>query len=121
LGSVAHRAALTKHNIDAIKAAGTRGTDMNVLPAGLQRHVNSVDRQRSLAIGISAVLLALWSAYRVIWALYLTLTYNFVFGSSVFQFVLWGVIGTVAAIAATAFLTRYAKYPAARSNEGYRR
>jgi hypothetical protein len=36
-------------------------------------------------------------------------TWRLFLGSLVFQFVLWGVVGTVAAIAAIAFLTRYKK------------
>ncbi len=39
------------------------------LPAALETHVNRVDRQRALMIGISTGLLA----YRAFWALYLTL------------------------------------------------
>ena len=82
---------------------------MKLVPASIEEKVNRIDRQPSLAIGISAGLLAFWSFYRVIWSLYLALTYDFLFGSLVFSVVLWGVIGTVAAIAAVAFLTRYAK------------
>jgi hypothetical protein len=47
----------------------------------------------------------------VLWSIYLSVTYYFMFGSLVFSIVLWGVIGAVATIAATAFLTRYAKRP----------
>jgi hypothetical protein len=47
----------------------------------------------------------------VLWSIYLSITYDFLFGSLVFSIVLWGVIGVVATIAATAFLTRYAKHP----------
>lgn len=82
---------------------------MKIVPTSIEQHINRVDRQRSLMIGISCGLLAFWSIYRVIWSLYLSMTYNFLFGSLVFQIVLWGLIGTVAAVAATAFLTRYAK------------
>jgi inner membrane protein involved in colicin E2 resistance len=84
---------------------------MKIVPNNIAQQINRVDRQPSLAIGISCGLLAFWSIYRVIWSLYLSMTYNFLFGSLVFQIVLWGVIGIVAAIAATGFLTRYAKAP----------
>jgi hypothetical protein len=47
----------------------------------------------------------------VLWSIYLSIAYDFLFGSLVFSIVLWGVIGVVATIAATAFLTRYAKRP----------
>ena len=60
-------------------------------------------------IGISAGLLAAWSLFPLIWLLYIAATFGLFLGSLVFQFVLWGVVGTVAAIAAIAFLTRYSK------------
>ena len=84
---------------------------MKILPANIEEQIDRVDRNRSLIIGISAGLLAFWCVYRVLWAIYLSLTYDFLFGSLVFSIVLWGVIGVVAAIAATGFLTRYAKRP----------
>jgi hypothetical protein len=90
---------------------------MKIVPTNIQQHINRVDRQRSLAIGISCGVLAFWCAYRVIWSLYLTMTYNFLFGSLVFQIVLWGVIGVAAAVAATGFLTHYAKSAAVDTND----
>lgn len=82
---------------------------MKILPAAIQQHVDRFDRQQSRIIAISTGLVALWSAYRVIWALYLTFSYNFLFGTLVFQVAIWAVIGAVAAIAACAFYTRYTK------------
>jgi hypothetical protein len=82
---------------------------MQLLPTSIQEHVNRIDRQRSLMLGISAGLLAAWSFFRLIWLLYIAATFGLFLGSLVFQFVLWGVIGTVAAIAATALLIRYSK------------
>jgi hypothetical protein len=82
---------------------------MQLLPTSIQEHVNRIDRQRSLMLGISAGLLAAWSFFRLIWLLYITATFGLFLGSLVFQFVLWGVVGTVAAIAAVALLTRYSK------------
>jgi hypothetical protein len=90
---------------------------MKIVPTPIQQHIDRVDRQRSLGIGISCGLLAFWSVYRVIWSLYLTMTYNFLFGSLVFQIVLWGVIGAAAGIAATGFLTHYTKTPAIATND----
>jgi hypothetical protein len=84
---------------------------MKILPANIEEQIDRVDRNRSLIIGISAGLLAFWSFYRVLWSIYLSLTYDFLFGSLVFSIVLWGVIGVVATIAATGFLLRYAKRP----------
>jgi hypothetical protein len=80
---------------------------MKLLPAALEQHVNRVDRQRALMIGISTGLVAFWSAYRVFWSLYLTISYDFLFGSLVFQIALWGVIGVAAGITSAAFVTRY--------------
>jgi len=82
---------------------------MKIVPTSIEEQINRVDRQRSLYIGISAGALALWSAFRLIWTLYIGMTFGWFFGSMVFPFVLWGVIGTVAAVAAVGFLTRYTK------------
>jgi hypothetical protein len=84
---------------------------MKILPTSIEEQIDRVDRNRSLIIGISTGLLAFWCIYRVLWSIYLSLTYDFLFGSLVFSIVLWGVIGVVAAIAATGFLTRYSKRP----------
>jgi hypothetical protein len=82
---------------------------MNIVPTGIQEQVNRVDRQRSLYIGISTGLVAAFSLYRLIWALYIGMTFGWLFGSMVFSIVLWGVIGAVAGVASFAFLTRYQK------------
>jgi inner membrane protein involved in colicin E2 resistance len=84
---------------------------MKFLPPSIEEHIDRVDRNRSLIIGISTGLLAFWCIYRVLWSIYLSLTYDFLFGSLVFSIVLWGVIGVAAAIGATGFLMRYAKRP----------
>jgi hypothetical protein len=42
---------------------------MNIVPTSIQEQINRVDRQRSLYIGISTGLLAVWSLFRVIWML----------------------------------------------------
>ena len=84
---------------------------MKILPANIEEQIDRVDRSRSLIIGISSAVLALWCLYRVLWSLYLMATYDFLFGSLLFSVVLWGVIGAVAAIAATGFLTSYARRP----------
>ena len=62
-------------------------------------------------IGISAGLVAFWSAYRVFWALYLTVSYDPLFGSPVLQIALWGVIGVAAGITSAAFILCYTNYP----------
>ncbi|MGZ4510663.1 MAG: hypothetical protein ACXVX6_03395 [Mycobacterium sp.] len=82
---------------------------MKIVPASIEDQINRVDRQRSLYIGLSAGAVALWSAFRLIWALYIGMTFGWFLGSMVFQLVLWGVIGAVSAVAALGFLTRYAK------------
>lgn len=90
---------------------------MTFIPAALEQHVNRVDRQRALIIGISTALVAFWSAYRVFWSVYLSLTYDFVFGSLVFPIVLWGVIGVAAALASAAFIARYLSDSTAESRQ----
>jgi len=82
---------------------------MNLVPAGIEGQINRVDRQHCLYIGISAGLVAAWSLFRLIWVLYLALTFDWLFGSMIFQAVLWGAIGAVAGVAAVGFLTRYSK------------
>ena len=82
---------------------------MKIVPTSIEEQINRFDRQRSLYIGISAGALALWSVFRLIWTLYIALTFGGLAGSLVFPFVLWAVIGAVAAIAAGGFLTRYTK------------
>lgn len=43
---------------------------MNIVPTSIQEQINRVDRQRSVYIGISTGLHAIWSFYRLIWMLY---------------------------------------------------
>jgi Fe2+ transport system protein B len=49
---------------------------MNILPTGIEEKINRVDRQRSLYIGISTGVLAVWSFYRLIWMLYIGMTFG---------------------------------------------
>jgi Fe2+ transport system protein B len=80
---------------------------MNIVPTAIEEQVNRIDRQKSRVIGISSAVVAAWCAYRLIWLVYLMATFGgFVGGSLVFSFVLWGVIGVVAATSAVAFLLR---------------
>lgn len=91
---------------------------MKIVPANIEQQIARVDRQKSLAFAIGAGVTALWCAYRVVWALYLAATYNFLFGSLIFSVLLWGVIGAVAAVAAIAFYTQYTKGPTSRADDG---
>ncbi|SON63662.1 hypothetical protein MSIMFI_05193 [Mycobacterium simulans] len=84
---------------------------MKIVPASIEEKINRVDRQYSLAIGIGSAILAVWSLFRVIWLLYISMTFGWFVGALAFQLVLWGVIGAVAAVAAIGFLTRYTKGP----------
>lgn len=111
MGSVAEGAPSTCLNDDATEATPhERHDSMNIVPTAIEEQVNRVDRQRSRIIGISSAVLAAWCAYRLIWLVYLASTFGGFVGSLVFSFVLWGVIGVVAAVAAVAFLVR-AKQP----------
>jgi len=113
LGSVAAHKVCTYGDDDAIEARTAKGKRaMKIVPTRIEEQINRVDRTRSLAIGITTGLTALWCAYRLIWLLYTAITFSSVGWSPislVFPFVLWGVIGVVAAIAAIGFLTRYAR------------
>ncbi|MEE6177321.1 hypothetical protein [Mycobacterium sp. 050134] len=82
---------------------------MKIVPTGIEEQINRVDRQRSLYIGISAGLVALWSVFRLFWVLYIGMTFGWLMGAMAFQLVLWGVIGAAAGVAAVGFLTRYSK------------
>jgi len=80
---------------------------MFTLPTALEEKLDRVDRQRSRAIGIGSAVVAAWCAYRLVWLVYLMATFGgFLGGSLAFSFVLWGVIGVVAAAAAVIFLQR---------------
>ena len=93
---------------------------MNIVPTAIEERVNRIDRQKSRRIGIGVGVLAAWCAYRLLWLVYLAATISSVGWSPVslvFPFVLWGVIGVVAAIAAVGFLTN-AKRPASEHAPG---
>ncbi|OBF17443.1 hypothetical protein A5725_24075 [Mycobacterium kubicae] len=80
---------------------------MNIVPPALEEQIKRVDRQRSLAIGIGLGPLAAWSFFRLFWLIYVSMTFGWFMGAMAFHFVLWGVIGAVAAVGATGFLRRY--------------
>jgi hypothetical protein len=85
---------------------------MKIVPTRMEEQINRVDRTTALGIGIASGITALWCVYRLIWLLYTAVTFSSVGWSPVslvFPFVLWGVIGALAAIAAVGFLTRYAR------------
>ena len=111
LGSVGVAAICNYRNDDANEAAPKRlgSQHMRIVPTGIEEQINRVDRQRSLYIGISAGAVAVWSVFRLIWTLYIALAFDGLVAALVFPFVLWAVIGTVAAIAAFGFLTRYSR------------
>ena len=87
---------------------------MSIIPARVQEQVSRVDRTRSLWIGISAGVTALWSLYRVFWLFYAATTLSSVGYtgiSLIFPLVLWGAIAVVAGSASAVFLLRYSKQP----------
>ena len=87
---------------------------MNIVPAGIEQQINRVDRNYSLYIGISLAATAAWSFIRIIWLLVLSMSFGWFAGSAAVHFVLWGVIGTAAAIGAVGFLNRYFKGPGSK-------
>ena len=87
---------------------------MNIMPTRVEEQISRVDRTRSLAIGISAGLFALWSIYRVLWLVYAAATFSSVGWSPVslvFPIVMWGAIAAGAGFVSAAFLIRYSKQP----------
>jgi hypothetical protein len=87
---------------------------MNIVPAPIQEQINRVDRNRSLAIGISAGVAALFAIYRVLWLLYAAATlsgYGISGVSLVFPLVLWGAFAVVTGFVSVAFLLHYRKQP----------
>lgn len=109
LGSVARPTVCTSRNDAVTEAAPQERKSAKIVPTSIEEQINRVDRQRSLYIGFSAGLLAVWSVVRLLWVLYIGMTFGWFLGSMVFQLALWGVIAAVAAVAATGFLTRYTK------------
>ena len=84
---------------------------MNIVPAGIEQHINRVDRQRSLWIGISLAVLAAGSFFRLLWMLYVSMTFGWFVGPMAFNLVVSLVVGTVAAAGAIGFLNRYFNGP----------
>jgi hypothetical protein len=87
---------------------------MSLVPTKVEEQLKGVDRNRSLVIGTSLALTALFSVYRLFWGVYAATvlsSYGISSGALVFTIVLWGVIGIAAGIGAFAFLTRYNKHP----------
>ena len=87
---------------------------MNIVPTRIQEQIGRVDRNYSLAIGISAGIAALWSIYRVFWLFYTAATFSSVGWSPVsliFPMVFWGVFTIGTAFVSAAFLLRYSKQP----------
>ncbi|MDT5093950.1 MAG: hypothetical protein QOH60_3313 [Mycobacterium sp.] len=87
---------------------------MNLVPTKVEEQLKGVDRTRSLVIGITLGLTALFSLYRIFWGVYAATvlsSYGISSGALVFTIVLWGVIGVAAGFGAIAFLMRYNKHP----------
>ncbi|MDT5139868.1 MAG: hypothetical protein QOD58_4130 [Mycobacterium sp.] len=82
---------------------------MNIVPASIEQQINRVDRQRSLWIGISLAVLAAGSFFRLLWMLYISMTFGWFAGGMAVNVVFSAVFGVAAAIGAIGFLTRYYK------------
>ncbi|HEV7852561.1 MAG TPA: hypothetical protein VGP27_14595 [Mycobacterium sp.] len=85
---------------------------MSIIPTRVQDQVNRIDRTRSLWIGISAGVTALWSLYRVFWLFYAATALSSVGYtgiSLIFPLVLWGAIAVVAGFVSVTFQLRYSK------------
>lgn len=87
--------------------------NINTLLTRIHEQTTRVDRTRSLIVGLSAGVTALWAAYRVFWLLYSASVLSSVGLSSatlIFSLVLWTVVGLAAGVVAAAFLFRYARH-----------
>jgi hypothetical protein len=82
---------------------------MNIVPANIEQQINRVDRQRSLWIGISLAAVAAGSFFRLIWMLYISMTFGWFAAEMAFSVVFTTIVGLTAAVGATGFLTRYHK------------
>jgi len=82
---------------------------MNILPTAIEEKINRVDRQRSLYIGISTGVLAVWSFYRLIWMVYIGMTFGWFFGRWHSRWCCGVRSAPSAAVASFGFLTRYRK------------
>ena len=80
---------------------------MNIVPASIEQQINRVDPQRSLWIGISLAVLAAGSFFRVLWMLYVSMTFGWFAGAMAFNVVFTLVIGAAATVGAIGFLNRY--------------
>jgi hypothetical protein len=83
---------------------------MSIVPSSLEARISRVDRRQSRYVGIGSAVIAGWCAFRLIWLLYIAMTFSWAAGSLLFSLVLWAVIGVAAAIVAVGFLAR-AKQP----------
>lgn len=82
---------------------------MNIVPASIEQQINRVDRQRSLWIGVSLAVLAAGSFFRLIWMLYVSMTFGFFAGAMAFNIIFTLAVGGAAAVGAIGFLNRYYK------------
>jgi hypothetical protein len=91
---------------------------MTILPNRWQQHFNRADRNQSLVFGVLAGISAFFCIYNVLTTLIaVAVIDNFAFGLWVFQILSWGVIGALAVVVATGYLTRYFKPPTPETNE----
>jgi hypothetical protein len=87
---------------------------MNIVPNQIHDQISRVDRTRSLLIGISAGLTALWSLYHVFWLFYGAATFSSVGwspASLVVPLIVWAAIAVAAGAVSVVFLLRYARQP----------
>jgi hypothetical protein len=87
---------------------------MKIVPARVEQQINRVDRTPSLVIGIICAVAAAWCLMVLLQLMSLLMmfqSFGWLFTSLAPQFLLYGAVGGVAAIAAIGFLTRYAKRP----------
>ena len=91
---------------------------MNIVPAKVEQQINRVDRTPSLVIWIVCAVIAAWCLIMLLQFISKLMSvvsrptlFGSVLGSLFPQLLLYGAVGFVAVIAATGFITRYAKRP----------
>ena len=95
-----------------------KGKKMNIIPPKVEQQINRVDRTPSLVIGIACAVVAVWCLVMLLQLISMLMSvmstpllFGSVLGSLFPQLLLYGAVGFVAVIAATGFITRYAKRP----------
>jgi hypothetical protein len=87
---------------------------MSIIPTRVQESVNRVDRTRSLVLGISTGVVAVFAIYKIFWLIFAAATLSNLAYSGfwlVLSLVWWGAIAVLGVFWSVAFLRRYSNQP----------